>query len=284
MLCVLSKYKYSQYPEWRKENKHSCHLVSPHRTLLLFSSTLSVFFNPNRPDLNLTNFVIMRLLGVGTALSFRSLSWSSTRHAHTRSAVTTAAEHIVNEFFTDKKVLTITGAGLSTASNIPDYRSPNGAYSRGHKPIIHDEFMNNELKRKRYWGRSLVGYRQFSEAQPNEGHFALANLEKRGVIGVKENNLAVITQNVDRLHAKAGSKGVVELHGRGDVLVCMSCREKTKRGDFHRKLMSLNSLCLEKVGDRDRGSELKPDGDADIDALVDGDYSGIVVPGCESCR
>ena len=113
----------------------------------------------------------------------------------------------------------ITGAGISTASGIPDYRSPNGAYSKGHKPIVHDEFMKSEYKRQRYWGRGMVGYKHFSKAEPNAGHVALASMERKGKIGVgldSGSELSIITQNVDALHEKANSSAVIELHGRGD--------------------------------------------------------------------
>ena len=144
---------------------------------------------------------------------------------------------------------------MSTESGIPDYRGSNGSYFKGHKPIIHHEFMSSESSRKRYWARSLVGYSPFTKARPNGGHVALARMEEMGVIGVdlmegeevldclgescygplviddddnvdnvdggdRENTqqqsdkrrLSIITQNVDILHSKGGSKHVLHLH------------------------------------------------------------------------
>ena len=84
-------------------------------------------------------------------------------------------------FMTSQKtvcILALTGAGLSTESGIPDYRSPDGSYSKGHKPILHSEFVNDTYKRKRYWARSTIGYAWFDAAEPNIGHHALRDLEK----------------------------------------------------------------------------------------------------------
>ena len=97
-------------------------------------------------------------------------------------------------------VVVITGAGLSTESGVPDYRSPKGSYSKGHKPMLHQEFMGDDKNRKRYWARSLVGFAMFDNTKPNEAHHALAALEE------SEHISHLITQNVDELHTMAGSK------------------------------------------------------------------------------
>jgi NAD-dependent SIR2 family protein deacetylase len=114
-------------------------------------------------------------------------------------------------------VVCITGAGISTASGIPDYRGPNGSYSKGHVPVQHMEFLTNEEKRKRYWARSLIGYRYFDSRKPNTAHFALAALQKAGFVK------GIVTQNVDTLHTKAGSSPVIDLHGTNDKVECQSC-------------------------------------------------------------
>ena len=94
-----------------------------------------------------------------------------------------------------KSCLVITGAGCSTESGIPDYRGPNGSYKRGHKPIMHNDFVSNDSdhSRKRYWARSMPGWSSFMNAQPNEVHYSLAKLEYKGIVKT------IVTQNVDRL-------------------------------------------------------------------------------------
>ncbi len=120
-------------------------------------------------------------------------------HQHAQAAFTpptspssAAAVDRLVEFLADAKtVVTITGAGISTESNIPDYRSPTGSYSRGFKPMVHDEFISKAVKRNRYWARSMLGYSRFSQAVPNAGHRALAAFEHDGGrMGL------LITQNV----------------------------------------------------------------------------------------
>ena len=120
--------------------------------------------------------------------------------------LSTKQEEILYNFTKDGGVLALTGAGISTESKIPDYRSPDGSYSKGHKPILHTEFMDDVYKRKRYWARSIVGFKWFDSAEPNIGHRALRYLEQKNIIS------DIITQNVDSLHFKAGSKSALELH------------------------------------------------------------------------
>ena len=101
--------------------------------------------------------------------------------------------------------LVLTGAGMSTDSGIPDYRGPDG--TRRVTPMQHGEFVGSSEARQRYWARSFIGWQRFSHAEPNAAHRAVADLQRRGVLG------AVITQNVDGLHQAAGSRDVTELHG-----------------------------------------------------------------------
>jgi hypothetical protein len=175
------------------------------------------------------------------------------------------------DFFSLKKnILAITGAGISTPSGIPDYRGPQGSYKKGHKPILHDEFVRNESARKRYWTRSMAGWKEFSKAQPNAAHFALARLEARGALS------HIVTQNVDRLHQSAGSLSVTDLHGRNDRVVCLSCQTQYSRRIVQEQLQSLNRRILPKIHEAYEASRmakledasLRPDGDVEM-----GDFS-----------
>ncbi|GKV10969.1 hypothetical protein SLEP1_g22262 [Rubroshorea leprosula] len=131
------------------------------------------------------------------------------------------------------KLVVLTGAGMSTECGIPDYRSPNGAYSAGFKPITHQEFLHSSRARKRYWARSYAGWRQFTSAQPSSAHIALASLEKAGRIRF------MITQNVDRLHHRAGSNPL-ELHGTVYSVICLDCGFSFCRNLFQDEVKALN--------------------------------------------
>ena len=128
-----------------------------------------------------------------------------------------------------RRLVALTGAGISTESGIPDYRSTNGIWSR-HAPIYYSDFVRNAAVRRRYWARSLNGYRRFRDAQPNAGHNALALMEEAGRLH------HTITQNVDRLHSKAGSKKVVELHGENSTVHCIECGYREPRSQTQERL------------------------------------------------
>ncbi|WP_417234720.1 Sir2 family NAD-dependent protein deacetylase [Arthrobacter sp.] len=103
-------------------------------------------------------------------------------------------------------VLALTGAGMSTDSGIPDYRGPRGSLL-SHRPMTYQEFKHDPAARHRYWARSFVGWRRMAVAEPNEGHLLVAALQRTGALN------GVVTQNVDGLHRRAGSRDVVALHG-----------------------------------------------------------------------
>ena len=122
-------------------------------------------------------------------------------------------------------LVALTGAGCSTESGIPDYRSPGGVWN-GHKPVYFRDFVRSEDVRRDYWARSYEGWPRFEAARPNAAHRALADLETRGRLKF------LITQNVDDLHEEAGSRNFVQLHGRNRVVVCLDCGGRSARAEI----------------------------------------------------
>lgn len=175
-----------------------------------------------------------------------------------------------------RRLVVLTGAGCSTESGIPDYRSPGGAWTR-HKPILFNAFVRSAEVRRFYWARSFRGWPRFEAARPNAAHRALAQLEARRRIH------QLITQNVDDLHQEAGSRAVVQLHGRNRLVVCLDCRSEFLRAHIQERLGELNAAWLASAPWNDlRGDEadFAPDGDADVARDVVGDFR---VPDCERC-
>eukprot|EP01004_Peranema_trichophorum_P006780 NODE_5588_length_994_cov_43.092997_g5012_i0.p1 GENE.NODE_5588_length_994_cov_43.092997_g5012_i0~~NODE_5588_length_994_cov_43.092997_g5012_i0.p1 ORF type:complete len:297 (-),score=45.65 NODE_5588_length_994_cov_43.092997_g5012_i0:103-936(-) len=170
-----------------------------------------------------------------------------------------------------RNLLAITGAGCSTESGIPDYRSPNGSYSKGHKPVTYPQFANVLKWRQRYWSRSFLGFPRMQNAQPNLAHLALSKMENEGHIH------HIITQNVDGLHQRAGSQNIVELHGSIYSVVCLGCNDRTNRSDIQNRLIDLNPS-WQKI-QIDKEVNLRPDGDLELDL----DTSSFVIPDCEKC-
>jgi len=166
-----------------------------------------------------------------------------------------------------RRLFVLTGAGCSTASGIPDYRDANGDWKRA-RPVMLQDFLANEYTRKRYWARSLVGWQRMSGARPNDAHHALAMLEQQGRVE------HLVTQNVDGLHQAAGSRAVIDLHGRVDVVRCLSCGERVPRDHVQAELVQRNP----QFAALDAGAA--PDGDADLDHVA---FATFDVPGCERC-
>ena len=165
-----------------------------------------------------------------------------------------------------RRLALLTGAGLSTDSGIPDYRGP-GAPRR--TPMTYQQFIGDPVLRQRYWARNHVGWHTMRHAEPNAGHRAVAELERRGLL------TGVITQNVDRLHTDAGSRNVIDLHGRYDEVICLQCRSRFSREHVAELLLELNPGYLERVGG---GGEINPDADAEIT-----DTEHFVVADCPVC-
>lgn len=117
-----------------------------------------------------------------------------------------------------KRAVVFTGAGVSTESGVPDFRSPGGIWSRM-KPIYYQEFVASEDKRREAWNRTFSGAMHWTGAKPNAGHYAVARLVARGKVS------AIVTQNVDNLHQDSGvaAKQVIELHGNGSYATCLDC-------------------------------------------------------------
>lgn len=127
------------------------------------------------------------------------------------------------------KIVIFSGAGISTESGIPDFRSPGGVWEKFDPSEFHiDRFLASEESRRRYWQRTSQFYQGISEAQPNDGHHAVVKLEEMGLLA------AVVTQNVDGLHQLAGTDPelIIELHGTARHVHCLSCGESHAREDF----------------------------------------------------
>ena len=166
------------------------------------------------------------------------------------------------------RLAVLTGAGLSTDSGIPDYRGPD---SPPRTPMTYQQFVGDPAFRRHYWARNHVGWAHVRKAQPNAGHRALVRLEQRGVVG------GVITQNVDLLHEDAGSRHVIDLHGRYDRVVCLGCRTVIPRTALATRLDALNPGFVESVGSV-ADIEIAPDADAVIETTAH-----FVVAPCERC-
>ncbi|MCC5902574.1 MAG: NAD-dependent protein deacetylase [Halomonas sp.] len=164
------------------------------------------------------------------------------------------------------KLWVITGAGVSTDSGIPDYRDADGQWKRP-PPVQHGDFMASVAVRQRYWARALVGFKAMREAHVSGAHRALAALESMGHIEL------LVTQNVDRLHQRAGSRKVVDLHGRADIVACMSCGYQIMRHAMHSEMATMNPYFAT------LDARHAPDGDADLET----DFSTFKILDCPRC-
>ena len=167
-----------------------------------------------------------------------------------------------------RRLVVLTGAGCSTESGIPDYRDAQGAWKRA-PPMMYQEFIGSVAARQRYWARACIGWRRFRSVEPGRAHHALAQLERAGHIQ------HLITQNVDGLHQRAGSRRVIDLHGRIDAVECLQCRGRFARTQIQARLDELNPHW------RMLEAAMAPDGDALLDEracrqfqLVDCDRCG----------
>jgi NAD-dependent SIR2 family protein deacetylase len=178
-----------------------------------------------------------------------------------------SSEALIDFIDRHPRLFVLTGAGCSTESGIPDYRDADGEWKRG-RPILLQDFLANEHARQRYWARSVVGWRRLRAARPNDAHRALAGLERRGRIE------QLVTQNVDGLHQAAGSRCVIDLHGRIDVVRCLQCDRRLPREEFQAELTHRNP------GFAALDALEAPDGDANLESVA---FEAFDVPACETC-
>ncbi|MFV0320065.1 MAG: Sir2 family NAD-dependent protein deacetylase [Microbacterium sp.] len=180
----------------------------------------------------------------------------------TDSAAALASEAVA--VLSGRRIAVLTGAGVSTDSGIPDYRGE-GAPVR--TPITAQAFFADDAARRRYWVGSHLGWRAFSSVPPNDGHRSLAELEEHGL------STGVITQNVDGLHLRAGSRRVVELHGAMRRVGCTRCGQTFDRRDIATRIEHDNPWII--VPDAVR---LGPDGDVPPETSA-----AFVLPRCSLC-
>ncbi|MDQ0663969.1 NAD-dependent SIR2 family protein deacetylase [Arthrobacter ulcerisalmonis] len=165
----------------------------------------------------------------------------------------------------------LTGAGLSTDSGIPDYRGPD---SPPRTPMTYQEFVRDAANRRRYWARNHIGWSHMRHADPNQGHYSAAELERLGYL------TGLVTQNVDRLHQDAGSSNVVDLHGRYDQVICLDCGRTYTRRLLAGVFEELNPGFLERAAASGL-VEMAPDADATVEDQTL--FSSFVVPVCPAC-
>ncbi len=178
-----------------------------------------------------------------------------------------SVERLLEFLHSHGPVTVLGGAGISTASGIPDYRDRDGNWKNA-SPVQYADFTGKPRTRRRYWARSYAGWENIKSARPNVAHDALARLEHEGLVGT------LITQNVDGLHDRAGSRKLIDLHGRLDRVVCLDCGEQLDRESWQQHLADLNPGWDASV------DYYKPDGDAE---LHDEKVSEFRVPGCPAC-
>ncbi len=166
------------------------------------------------------------------------------------------------------RLFVLSGAGVSTASGIADYRDKDGRWKRS-PPVNVQDFVESPAVRRRYWARGMIGWPTIACARPNQAHAALAHLQAAATV------CRLVTQNVDGLHQRAGSDHVIELHGSIAQVICLECDIRVTRSDIQQWLEAANPAYAR------RCAASAPDGDADIDPV---DWDGFKAPDCPRCR
>jgi NAD-dependent SIR2 family protein deacetylase len=163
------------------------------------------------------------------------------------------------------RLVVLTGAGCSTGSGIPDYRGADGSWKH-RRPMAFAEFVASASARRRYWAGSLRGWPRVRDARPSAAHVALARLEAAGRVA------RLVTQNVDGLHQRAGSRRALDLHGRLDTVECLGCGATVLRDDVQALLERWNPRHV-------TAAPARPDGDAGVSE----DLDAFRVPDCREC-
>ncbi|MGX6569130.1 NAD-dependent protein deacetylase [Cupriavidus necator] len=165
------------------------------------------------------------------------------------------------------RLFVLTGAGISTDSGIPGYRDARGQWQRS-QPITLQAFLGSHAGRQRYWARSMLGWPVAWQARPNAAHHALSRLGAHGRL------TALVTQNVDGLHQRAGSEGVIELHGSLASAICLDCGTRHDRAGLQDWLLAQNAAL------RDVIAEPAADGDVHFESPL---FAQFRVPECGRC-
>lgn len=181
----------------------------------------------------------------------RESAWTPAERTEPDADLTERA-HALADLMRGRRAVALTGAGISTPSGIPDYRGPD---SPARTPMTYQQFVGDPDFRRHYWARNHLGWRHMEAARPNPAHRLLAEWERRGLVS------GVITQNVDLLHLKAGSRRIVDLHGTYGVVTCLACRSRQSRWALHEDLEQLNPGFADRVATRG-AIEVAPDADA----------------------
>lgn len=188
------------------------------------------------------------------------------RYRYTRSMHSNGST--LGDFFRQAGTVTVlTGAGVSSASGIPEYRDRDGNWKHA-QPVQFADFRASAAVRRRYWARSFSGWQRMQAAEPNRAHHALVALEQIGVCK------HLVTQNVDGLHQRAGHSTVTDLHGRLDTVCCLQCNRRMPRPEWQAGLAVANPEWKSTV------AAIKPDGDVELQA---GDEQSFIVPPCGTC-
>ncbi|CAL1536153.1 unnamed protein product [Lymnaea stagnalis] len=223
-------------------------------------------------DVNYFQFILNSKFHVGNiALNNSFDPYEESKYVPGSRAVSQAELFPLQSFISEhSKLFVLTGAGISTESGIPDYRSEGvGLYATSKtRPVQYADFLKKETIRQRYWARNFIGWPRFSSFQPNRSHYILSDWERLGKVHW------LVTQNVDALHYKAGSQNVTELHGSAHRVICLSCNFKFTRHAMQDMIIDINP---------DWSSEavsIGPDGDV---ALNSANISDFKVPTCPKC-